>query len=94
MKKIPELPSDKYVGALRPSMTGRNRWERLQAAFDRCREGGEFVLEDEVPGQPGPCGAVMNTLRETGPEKTAATRSMAPAAWTARRRATRPPARR
>ena len=60
----------KYVGALRPSMTGRNRWERLQAAFDRCREGGEFVLEDEEPAQPGPCGAVMNTLRETGPMST------------------------
>jgi hypothetical protein len=52
----------------RPSYSRSTRRARLQAALEAAKQGGEFVLpKPEDRPLPGPCGAVMNVLRESGP---------------------------
>jgi len=52
-----------------PSYSRRARRERLHAALDVCRAGGEFVIPEALPQtMPGPCGAIMTVLRDVGPK--------------------------
>ena len=56
----------------RPSYSRAARRARLNQALDAAREGDEFEVPTPAPTEmPGPCGAVMNVLRETGPIKVA-----------------------
>jgi hypothetical protein len=78
LKSATKAPADKSVGAITvpaaeaaypPLFSRRARRERLQAALDVARAGGEFVLPEAQPSaQPGPCGAVMTILRDVGPK--------------------------
>jgi len=73
-----KVPADSSVGTMAvpaaeavypPLFSRRARRERLQAALDVARAGGEFVFPVAQPStQPGPCGAVMTILRDTGPK--------------------------
>lgn len=54
-----------------PNYSRRSRRERLQRALAAAAEGGEFEIPKAEPQAiPGPCGAVMNVLRKSGPLKT------------------------
>ncbi|KAL3922750.1 MAG: hypothetical protein SGPRY_004450 [Prymnesium sp.] len=57
----------------RPSYSRAARRERLLAALELAKAGEEFELPKAQPVEiPGPCGAVMNLLRERGPLTTEA----------------------
>ena len=57
--------------AFAASFSRRARAERLRRALDSARAGGEFVMPLPEPATlPGPCGAVMNVLRDTGMQTT------------------------
>lgn len=72
-REIAAASAREHGFAPRPSYSRAARRERLLAALELAKAGEEFELPKAQPVEiPGPCGAVMNLLRERGPLTTEA----------------------
>jgi len=63
-----DAPPSAVAEALRPSFSRSARRQRLQEALAAAAEGKPFEIPEPKPQTvPGPCGAVMNVLKENRP---------------------------